>query len=192
VLRQSWAVNRRLVTDPAVRVLLLATWLPPAFLIGAESLIVPYAAQHGFAAGAPGLMLACVPAGMIAGDFAVGRLLRPAARERLTIPLTTVAGLPLLAFAADPALPVAAGLLIVTGIGPTYILGLQRRFLEAVPPLILGQAFGLLTTGLMSFQGVGPALLGAVAESTSSGHAVAFARAATAITALTLLPALRK
>src|SRR5262249_52010246 len=65
VLRQSWAVNRQLATDPAVRVLLLATWLPPAFLTAAESLIVPYAAQHYFAASSPGLMLACVPAGMI-------------------------------------------------------------------------------------------------------------------------------
>jgi MFS family permease len=86
MLRQSWTVNRQLIADPAVRILLLATWLPPAFIVGAESLIVPYAAQHGFPAGSPGLVLACVPAGMIAGDFAAGRLLRPATREQLTIP----------------------------------------------------------------------------------------------------------
>jgi len=192
VLRQSWTVNRQLIADPAVRVLLLATWLPPAFLTGAESLIVPYAAQHGLPAGSPGLLLACVPAGMIAGDFAAGRLLRPATRERLTIPLMMVAGLPLLAFAAGPTLPVAAGLLAITGIGPAYILGIQRRFLDAVPPLILGQAFGLLTTGLMTFQGIGPALLGAVADRTSAGMAMALAGVATIITALGLLPALRK
>jgi MFS family permease len=118
MLRQSWTVNRQLITDPAVRILLLATRLPPAFIAGAESLIVPYAAQHGFAAGSPGLMLACVPLAMIAGDFAGGRLLRPATRERLTIPLMMVAGLPLLAFAAGPPLPAAAGLLAATGIGP--------------------------------------------------------------------------
>jgi predicted MFS family arabinose efflux permease len=192
MLRQSWTVNRQLIADPAVRILLLATWLPPALIAGAESLIVPYAAQHGFPAGAPGLMLACVPAGMIAGDFAAGRLLRPATRERLTIPLMMTAGLPLLAFAAGPPLPVAAGLLVVTGIGPAYILGIQRRFLDAVPPLVLGQAFGLLSTGLMTFQGAGPALLGAVAENTSAGQAMALAGVVTIITALTLLPALRK
>jgi len=192
VLRQSWLVNRQLITDPAVRILLLATWLPPAFLTGAESLIVPYAAQHGFGAGAPGLMLACVPAGMIAGDFAAGRLLRPAARERLTVPLMMVAGLPLLAFAATPGLPAAAVLLTVTGIGPAYILGIQRRFLDAVPARVLGQAFGLLTTGLMTLQGAGPALFGAVAEITPPGRAMALAGAATIITALSLLPALRR
>ena len=116
-----------------MRILLLATWLPPAFLAAAESLIVPYAAQHHFPASSPGLMLACVPAGMIAGDFAAGRLLRPATRERLTIPLMVLAGLPLLAFAASPPLPATAGLLAAAGIGPAYLLGIQRRFLDAVP-----------------------------------------------------------
>jgi predicted MFS family arabinose efflux permease len=190
VLRQSWAVNRRLITDPAVRILLLATWLPPAFLTGAEGLIVPYAAQHGFGAGAPGLLLACVPAGMIAGDLAAGRLLRPAARERLTIPLMMVPGITLLAFAAGPGLPAAAGLLAVTGLGPAYVLGIQRRFLDAVPPAVLGQAFGLLSTGLMTCQGAGPALFGAATQIIPPGQAMALAGVATVITALCLLPAL--
>jgi hypothetical protein len=98
-----------------------------------------------------------------------------------------LAGLPLLAFAAGPPPPVAAGLLAVTGIGPAYILGIQRRFLDAVPPLVLGQAFGLLSTGLMTFQGAGPALFGAVAQSTSPGPAMALAGAAIIMTALGLL-----
>jgi MFS family permease len=192
VLRQSWTVNRQLIADPAVRILLLATWLPPAFIIGAESLIVPYAAQHAFPAGSPGLLLACIPAGMIAGDFAAGRLLRPAVRERLTIPLMVVAGLPLIAFAAGPPPPAAACLLAVTGIGPAYILGIQRRFLDAVPAPVLGQAFGLLSMGLMTFQGAGPTLFGAVAQITSAGGAMALAGVATIGTALGLLPALRR
>jgi MFS family permease len=187
VLRQSWTVSRWLVTDPAVRALLLAAWLPPAFLTGAESLIVPSAAQYHTAASSPGLMLACVPAGMIAGDFAAGRLLRPATRERLTIPLMVVAGLPLLAFAAAPPPPAAACLLIVTGIGPAYLLGIQRRFLEAVPAAVLGQAFSLLTTGLMTLQGAGPALFGAVTLLMSPGRAIALAGLATIVTALSLL-----
>jgi predicted MFS family arabinose efflux permease len=191
VPRQSWRVNRQLLADREVRVLLLASWLPPTFIVGAESLIVPYAARHGLPASAPGLLLACVPAGMIAGDLAVGRLLRPAARERLTVPLMMVAGLPLLAFAAAPALPVAAALLAIVGLGPAYLLGIQRRFRDAVPAPVLGQAFGLLATGLMTFQGAGPALCGAVAEIIPPGRVMALTGAATIITALGLLPALR-
>ncbi len=129
---------------------------------------------------------------MIAGDLAAGRLLRPATRERLTIPLMLLAGLPLLAFAAGPPLPVAAGLLAVSGIGPAYLLGIQRRFLDAVPAPVLGQAFGLLSTGLMTFQGAGPALFGAVAQITAAGGAMALAGTAVIITALCLLPALHK
>jgi len=136
-------------------------------------------------------MLACVPAGMIAGDFAVGRLLPPATRERLTIPLMMGAGAPLLAFAAGLPLLAAAALLAVTGIGPAYILGIQRRFLAAVPASVLGQAFGLLSTGLMTFQGAGPAVFGAVTQITSPGRAMALAGAAIIVTALSLLPALR-
>jgi predicted MFS family arabinose efflux permease len=191
VLRQSWAVNRQLVTDPAVRILLLASWLPPTFIVGAESLIVPYAARYGLATGAPGLLLACLPVGMIVGDFAAGRLLRPATRERLTVPLIMVAGLPLLGFAAGPSLPVAAGLLAITGLGPAYLLGIQRAFRDAVPPPVLGQAFGLLSTGLMTCQGVGPALCGALAETLRPGWVMALTGAATVITALCLLPAFR-
>ena len=103
-----------------------------------------------------------------------------------------VAGLPLLAFTAGPPLPAAAGLLAVTGIGPAYLLGIQRRFLDAVPAPVLGQAFGLLSTGLMTSQGVGPALFGAIAQIISAGDAMALAGAATIVTALGLLPALRK
>jgi hypothetical protein len=103
-----------------------------------------------------------------------------------------VAGLPLLAFAVGPPPPVAAGLLAATGIGAAYVLGIQRRFLDAVPAPALGQAFGLLSTGLMTFQGAGPALFGAIAEIASPGRAMALAGAATIMAALGLFPALRK
>jgi hypothetical protein len=44
----------------------------------------------------------------------------------------------------------------------------------------------------MTFQGAGPALFGALAEITSPGRAMAVAGVATIVTALGLLPALRK
>ncbi len=186
VFRQSLAGSRLLLGDRAIRLLLLANWLPPAFITGAEGLIVPYVARRGFAAGSAGPLLACLAVGMIVGDLVVGRLLRPVMRERLTIPLMLIAGLPLLAFAARLSLAVSAGLLIVTGTGLAYVLGLQRRFLDAVPEPIRGHAFGLQSTGVMTLQGVGPVMLGALAEVTSIGQAMALAGAATAVTALWL------
>ncbi len=190
-LRHSLATNRRLLTDTRVRALLLAQWLPPAFVTGAESLIVSYAARRGFPAGAPGLLLACLPIGMLAGDFVVGRLVYPALRERLVRPLLVVLGLPLLAFAADPPLVFAATLLGISGTGFAYGLGIQRRFLDALPETSRGQAFGLLSAGLMTFQGLGPAAFGLLAQLAPTGAAIALAGAATAITALVHHPPLQ-
>jgi predicted MFS family arabinose efflux permease len=143
-VRHSMAGNRRLLADPRVRLLLLAQWLPPAFATGAESLIVSYSGVRGFPASAPGLLLACLPIGMLAGDFVVGRFVHPGARERLVVPLAAVLGLPLVAVATDPPLVVTAALLAVSGTGFAYGLGIQRRFLDVVPPAGRGQAFGLL------------------------------------------------
>jgi predicted MFS family arabinose efflux permease len=184
--RQSLTGNRLLLRDPEVRLLMLAQWLPPAFVTGAESLIIAYASSRGFPAGSAGLLLACLPVGMLAGDLVVGRFLRPATRERLVVPLMGVLGVPLLAIAADPPLAVTAALLAVTGTGFAYGLGIQRRFLDALPEERRGQAFGLLSSGLMTLQGVGPAVFGALAEVAPIRYAVALAGAATVAAAVLL------
>ena len=96
-VRQSWQVTVRLLRDPRVRGLLLIQWLPPSFVTGAEALVVPYAAERSFPAGTAGLMLAFVPVGMLAGNIAMGRLVRPDTRERLVSAILVVFGLPLAA-----------------------------------------------------------------------------------------------
>ncbi|MFJ4566062.1 hypothetical protein ACIP4U_20600 [Streptomyces caelestis] len=63
--------------------------------------------------------------------------------------------------------------------GFAYALGLQRPFLDAVPEARRGQAFGLLTAGLMSVQGAAPVVFGAVAEFTDAGVSIALAGLAT-------------
>ncbi|MEV0038479.1 MFS transporter [Streptomyces sp. NPDC050804] len=179
VLRHSWYGSTKLLADRRVRTLLLAQWLPPMFVTGAESLIVPFVSDNRMPDGSTGLLLACLPVGMLAGDLAVGRFVRPATRERLVPALVVVLGLPLAGFALNPPWVVCAVLLLVTGTGFAYALGLQRPFLDAVPEARRGQAFGLLSAGLMSVQGVGPAVFGTVAEFTDVGMAMALAGLAT-------------
>ncbi|WP_344597079.1 MFS transporter [Actinomadura vinacea] len=179
----SWAVNRRLLADRTVRVVLLAQWLPVSFVAGAESLLFPYAQVRGFAEGAGAFLLACLPVGMMAGNLVGGRLLGPGTRERLVVPLMVLFGLPL---AAAVPLPVAAVLLGVTGASLAYELGLQRRFVDVVAAGARGQAFGLLSTGTMTLQGVGPVVFGGVAEVAGVGAAIASAGAATLVVALSL------
>jgi predicted MFS family arabinose efflux permease len=191
VLSESWSANRRLITDRAVRTLLLAQWLPPMFVTAAESLIIPYASTRGASARASGLLLGFLPLGMIVGDFVVGRYVRPHLRERLTVPLMAVLGLPLIGLVADVPLAIVAGLLAVSGTGFAYGLGIQRPFLDALPAADRGAAFGLLSTGAMTLQGVGPVLFGFLAEVTAVDTAMGMAGCATLLATLGLWAALR-
>ncbi|MFF4081965.1 MFS transporter [Streptomyces sp. NPDC001777] len=166
-----------------VRRLMLAQWLPPAFVAGAEGLIVAYAGGHHFAPGRYAVLMGCLPVGMLVGDLLVGRLLRPPVRERLVVPLTALMGLPLIGFAAEPGVGVASCLLLLCGFGFAYGLGLQRPFLDALPQDGQGQAFGLLGSGSMTLQGVGPACFGPVAAGIGTGGAIALAGGAAALAA---------
>jgi len=171
-VRTTLRVNRALLADRAIRGLLLAGWLPPMLSVGAEAVYVPYLTGEGSAWGA-GVVLAAAAAGMGAGEFAFGRFAPPAARERLTVPLALLLGVPLLGFAARPGVAGAAALAALAAAGLAYNLGLQRRFLDAVPETVRGQAFGLQTSGLMTAQALGAAVVGAVAELVPAHLAIA-------------------
>ena len=163
-VRRSLQVTARLWSDRAVRRLLLVQWVPPAFITGAESVMVPYTVERGFPDGSVGVLLAAVPVGMLLGNLAVGRLLRPATRERLVPGMLVVLGIPLLALAAPIPLWVTVAMLFVVGAGFSYSLGVQRAFIEAVEPELRGQAFALNFTGLMTLQGIGPVASGVIAD----------------------------
>ncbi|MGW6913869.1 MFS transporter [Kitasatospora sp. NPDC054939] len=191
---ETWQVNRALPRRPAVRALLLAQWLAPALMVGAEGVLVPYAAHIG-APDAAGLLFAAVAAGMFAGNLIVGRLVPPVGRERLAGPLGLALGLPLLGFALRPEPGYAVVLMTVSGVGVAYQLGLARRFLDAVPETQRGQAFGLLQSGTMTLQGLAAAAGGALGEVAGPGLVITLAGAASATAALlswrTLSPAQR-
>ena len=182
-VRASWAGSRRILGDRVVLRLLLAQWLPCAFVTGGEALLVPYASTRGFPSAWAAGLLAAMPVGMLLGDLLVGRLVAPPARERLVQALEVMLGAPQIAVAAGPPMPVVIGLLVLAGGGFSYGLGLQRAFLGAVPQDVRGQGFAVLSTGLMTLQGAGPALFGALGEWTGPAIAVACAGAATAATA---------
>ncbi|WP_327287727.1 MFS transporter [Streptomyces sp. NBC_01198] len=166
-----------------VRRLMLAQWLPSAFVAGAEGLIVAYAGGRHFAPGRYAVLMACLPVGMLIGDLLVGRLLGPDTRERLVVPLVALMGLPLLGFSMEPGVVLSSCLLLLCGFGFAYGLGVQRPFLDALPQDGQGQAFGLLGSGNMTLQGVGPVCFGAVAAGIGTGGAMALAGVAAVLTA---------
>ncbi|MFI6598093.1 MFS transporter [Nonomuraea sp. NPDC050536] len=186
-VRTTLRVNGRLLTDRRVRGLLLAGWLPSMCLAGAESMVVPYLDGQGQA----GVVLAAAAGGMAVGEFSVGRFATPPWRERLSWPLAALIGIPLLGFAAAPGIAWAAVLAAAAAAGLSYQLGIQRRFVDAVPEEVRGQAFGLLSAGLMSGQAVGAVLIGVLGQTIGPGPAIVAAGVAGILVALALGPVLR-
>jgi predicted MFS family arabinose efflux permease len=182
VVRQGLAGTRTLLGGARTRALLLVQWLPPSFAVGAESLVLPYALGGGLSPGTAGMMIACVPVGMIAGEWVVARVPAPATRERAVPALIALLGAPLLGFALDPPVALACLLLAASGAGFSFGLGVAAPFRDAVPERRRGQAFALLSAGLMTAQGIGPVVWGALAEVVSPGHAIAVAGAMALLT----------
>jgi MFS family permease len=190
-VRATWVGNRALVADRAVRGQLLAQTLPPALVTGAEGLVVAYSVQVHLPAGTAGLLLAAVPVGMAIGNVCIGRFAAPPARERLTRPLLLVLGAPLMLFAFRPPLVAALALLLLTGSGSAYELGIQRRFLDVLPEGVRAQAFGLVSTVLMFGQGICPVVFGALGSVFSPAVAIALSGASVTLVPLALARHLR-
>lgn len=155
---------RRLLADRRVRALLLLTWLPPAFVVVPEALLVPYSGLLGVGPAGTGLLLCAMPLGAVAAESLVGSLLGPRARARLTFPMGVFAVLPSLGFAARPSFGWAVLLLVLTGTGISYNFGVDRWFVAAVPEELLGQAMTVMQAGRMSVMGLAMGLAGAAAE----------------------------
>jgi hypothetical protein len=72
----------------------------------------------------------------------------------------------------------------VVGFSFAYSLGIQRAFLDALPETFRGQGFALLATGMMTMQGLGPLVAGAVAQWASIPAALAGCGVAAVVTAV--------
>jgi predicted MFS family arabinose efflux permease len=164
---------RAILRVPLLRGLLLLWWTPLALFVGAESLAVAYAGQLGAAGLLTAALIGAPPAGALIGEVLIGRLCRPATRERLVLPLVALTGLGLLPLALTPPAPVAVALLLVSSIGLAYSLGRQSTFRDGLPAGREAVGFGLLGVGMMTGQGLGPLLAGPLAVLVTAGPAMA-------------------
>lgn len=182
---ETWRVNGLLWSSRHRRVLYLALWLPNGLVVGAESQFVPYDP------GRAGLLLALAALGMLTGDVLAGRVLPPAWRPRLGVPLLLLLAAPYLVFLARPPLAVAAVAVTVASAGFAASLVQQDRLMALTPDELSGQALGLHTSGMLTMQGVSAAVAGGIAELTSPGTAMAAMGALSVAATLALMPGLR-
>lgn len=182
---------RAVLGDRRIRVLTLLFWLPPVFAVVPEALLAPYAAGLGASTAVLGLLMCALPVGTIAGELWAGSALTSRTRSRITAPLAAVGLLPLLVYALRPGVPAVLAALLLAGLANAYTLGLDRWYVDAVPEELRGRAMTLLSTGLMTLQGVGMALAGLAAEFLPVHVVVAGAGAAGTAVVLLLLAELR-
>ncbi|GAA3168932.1 MULTISPECIES: MFS transporter [Streptomyces] len=184
-IAETWRTNARLWSSVPRRYVYLALWVPNGLIVGVESLYVPYSP------GDAGLLFAFGAGSMLLGDALVGRFLSPRWRSRLAVPLCVLLAVPYLFFALEPGLPVAVVLVSLGTFGYASGLLLQDRLMALTPEELSGQALGLHTSGMLTMQGVGAAVAGAVAELTSPATGMVATAAASLAATLLLAPGLR-
>ncbi|MGW3323752.1 MFS transporter [Streptomyces virginiae] len=168
-LRRTWTTNAELFAHPGRRMLLLNLWVPNGLIVGCEALFLSYDP-----AGA-GTLLAAASAGMLLGDLIVGRLLDAERRRRLAFALRLLLAAPFLLFAVHPPAWVAAVAVGLAGVGFAATLPLQEQLLEQTPDTIRGQVQGVESAGRMTWQGIGAAIAGGLAQYLTPGTAIAVA-----------------
>jgi hypothetical protein len=100
----------------------------------------------------------------VVSDVLGARLLGPARQRWVVGPSSVLSCLPLLVFAVTPGLPVALVLLVVSGLGSAYQLGLDSRLVEVTPEPLVGRVLALQGPVLMFTQGAAFAVWGALGE----------------------------
>jgi predicted MFS family arabinose efflux permease len=182
----TWRTNALLWSSRPRRLTYLGLWVPNGLVVGCESLFVSYDS------GAAGALFASAALGMFVGDLTVGRLVPPALRPRLDIPLRLLLATPYLFFALRPGMPWAALAACVASVGFGASLVLQERLMALISDELAGHTFGLLSAGMLTMQGVGAALAGSVAQLTSPATAMTLMAAASAAVTLTLATLARR
>ncbi|MGR4880104.1 MFS transporter [Streptomyces sp. LARHCF249] len=177
-LRQTWTTNAALLSDPARRLLLVNLWVPNGLVVGCEALFISYDPAHA------GTFLAAGSAGMLLGDLAVGRLLTAGRRRRCAFALRLLLAVPFLLFALHPPVALAAVAVFLAGAGFAATLPLQERLLELTPDPVRGQVQGVESAGRMTWQGIGAAIAGGVAQYLGPATAITVVAAASVVVTL--------
>jgi MFS family permease len=182
---ETWRVNAQLWSLSARRYVYAALWVPNGFIVGCEALFVSYDPRHA------GLLFAFSAFGMLIGDTLTGRFVPQRWREWLAAPLRLLLAAPYLLFALHPALPVAVVAVTLAAVGYASSLMLQERLIALTPDEVRGQALGLHSSGMLTMQGVGSAIAGAIAQHTSASTAMTVMATASVIVTLSLARGLR-
>jgi predicted MFS family arabinose efflux permease len=185
VLQSSLTGLRYVFGRPQLRNLLLMSWAAPAFASAADGLAVAYTAQVGSKTTSAGALFTGYAAGTVIAEVLVARL-APNTRRRLMVPFALLSQLPALGFVAAPPIPIAAGLLVLSGAGFAFNQGLDPLILAATEQEYRGRLFTIQSSGLMTVQGIGIGLAGLLGTVVPARYVISGAGLIGVIVVLTL------
>jgi predicted MFS family arabinose efflux permease len=185
------AVVRVLRADRHLWFLVSLTWLAGCFVVP-EGLAAPYATDIGGSTAAVGILMTAIPAGSVVGAYLVLRRIPPAARSQVVGLMAVLTGLPLLACAGSPPLPVSIVLWFLSGVFAAYLLDVLTSVVALTPVALRGRVIGVVGAGLIGVQGLGLLVFGVVADGIGSGPAIAAAGGTGALLATWSSIALRR
>lgn len=165
--------------DARLRSLAALSWLAGFYVIP-EGIAAPYVDSLGErSAVAVGIVMAADPIGSVIGAFVFGRFVEERWRDRAVGPLALLAGVPLALCALRPGLAGSAALLALSGACAVgYQMQAGARFVQILPDQVRAQGMGVMSSGLLTVQGLGILAGGVVAGFTGPALAVALAGAA--------------
>ena len=104
---------------------------------------------------------------MLVGDLLTGRFVPPRWRERLGARCGCCSPCRIWSSPCTRRCPLAVAAVALASVGYSARLLLQERLMALTPDELSGHALGLHSSGMLTMQGVGAALAGAVAQRTS-------------------------
>lgn len=170
------------------RRILLFGWLIPACAVAPEALAAPYATHIGQPARAAGFLLMAIPAGTIAANIIGARLSPARLQTAIIVPSGLLVFAPMAAFAVSPGLFAAIALLVVSGLGSAWAVGLDGLLIRAAPSALRNRALALQSAGLMFTQGAGFAFWGITAQYVPLAAVISAAAIAGAAAVVALRP----
>lgn len=159
---------------PRVRRLLALCCLVGLF-VAPEGVAVPFASAAGAPVWASGVLLGAAALGAAVGAAVVARFVPPRFRERVADGMAVLAGLPLLLTAVMSWWPAVALAWFASGFLVAYMVEVNTALVQAIPERQRARYLGVVGALLLGSQGLGLVLVGALADVTSAGGAVAIA-----------------
>lgn len=180
------AAWRWLWSQRTLRPLVGLAWLAGFFVVP-EGLAVPVVLHLGGSRTDAGLLLAAIPFGGAVGALLLLRAVPSARRRSVASAMAVLAGLPLLATAFWPPLPVVVLLWALSGLFAAYQVEVTTATIRRLPEQRRSELIGLLGAGLISAQGVGLIVFGLIAQALDPAMTVASAGTAGSLSATALL-----